>query len=173
MIHPSKSALAVAGTIVAAGLITLMNPKTVHAVAAALVQVTNTASNPVVTQSTTQQAAQIVQLTCTGDGSSCTDVSGNAFGVPLGKSFVLTSIDITASLLPSNFLCTTSSNASLIWETEFAGVGGTYSWVVPANSGTVHLTYPSGLVFGETSKLHTSNGLCSISMLLSGYLTTS
>ena len=46
----SKSVMAVGGVVVAAGLLTLTNPKTVHAVAAALVQVTNTASNPVVAQ---------------------------------------------------------------------------------------------------------------------------
>jgi hypothetical protein len=173
MIRLSKSVLAVGGVVLALGLIAFTNPKTVHALAAALVEVTNTASNPVVTQSTTQQAAQIVQLTCNGNSGPCTYVLGNAFTVPLGKSFVLTSIDITASNTPSNILCPIAADAFLHWNTEDASDTGVYSWVVPANSGTVHLTYPSGLVFAPTATLHTDNAFCNVSMLLSGYLTMS
>jgi len=64
MIRLSKSVLAVGAVVLAGSLITLMNPKAVHALAAALVQVTNTASNPAVTQSVGAQAGNMVHLTC-------------------------------------------------------------------------------------------------------------
>jgi len=108
MLHLSKSALAVGAVVLAGGLITLTNPRTVHAVAAALVQVTNTASNPVVTQSTANQAAQIVHLVCNLDNNSnnqnCTLVSpqsvlsngGPPYVVPASESFVINSCRLRA-----------------------------------------------------------------------------
>jgi hypothetical protein len=54
MIRLRVSALAVGGIVLAAGLLILAAPRTVHAVAAALVQVTNTASNPVVNADATR-----------------------------------------------------------------------------------------------------------------------
>jgi hypothetical protein len=103
MLRLSKSVLAVGGVVLAGALITVMNPKTVHAVAAALVQVTNTASNPVVTQGVGAQAGNMVQLICplalSQTNFSCFDSTGGVstnspYTVPARKSLVITAIDV-------------------------------------------------------------------------------
>ena len=52
------------GVILVLGAFILTAPRTVHAVAASLVEVTNTSSNPVVTQTTGAQVASLVHLRC-------------------------------------------------------------------------------------------------------------
>jgi hypothetical protein len=92
--------MAVGGVVLTAALIGFTNPKAVHAVTAALVQVTNTASNPVVSSEVSLAPAQIVELACT-TGAECfqvqpgggvTSISG--YVVPAGKTLVITDIDI-------------------------------------------------------------------------------
>ena len=151
MLHLSKSALAVGAVVLAGGLITLTNPRTVHAVAAALVQVTNTASNPVVTQSTANQAAQIFHLVCNLDNNSnnqnCTLVSpqsvlsngGPPYVVPASESFVINSVDI----LPAEGSVQGCSFNHLVY-LSLGSAGYAEEWVV--NSASQHFTYPSGIV---------------------------
>jgi hypothetical protein len=169
MIRLSKSVLAVGGVILAAGLITFTNPKAVHAVAAALVQVTNTASNPAVTQSVGAQAGNMVHLQCSqvtllGSGSSCGQIladgngSGGDYTVPAGESLVITSFDVTPVSLsgcPGNyavFLGTQTSAGAFLFVTANSQVA------------TSHFAYPSGLVIGEgfsprfAGELRTSSG---------------
>lgn len=191
MIRISRSVLAVGGTVLAAGLIAFTNPKAVHAVAAALVQVTNTAANPVVTQSIGQQAAQSVVLNCASSDASgigaCYSLSNGwrgstAYVVPANQSLVVTAVDVYTFIADNEAVngepvCNagredavrTSDGAVLIWE-------------IVNNTSPTHFTYPSGVVFAPSSPLtlsskHYSAGLdaeCgSDQILLYGYLTAS
>jgi hypothetical protein len=163
MIRLSKSVLAVGGVIIAAGLITFTNPKTVHALAAALVQVTNTASNPVVTQGVVQQASQIIRLYCVGD-ELCIDISSmgtySIYTVPANQYLVINSIDV----VPDS-TCSSRHVASLNTPIQFVD-----QFLLAANVST-HMTYPSGLVIqpGLTSYFYDT---CQYdSFYLVGYLT--
>src|SRR5580698_8665857 len=107
MIRLSKSVLAVGGVVLAGGLIAVMNPRAVAAVTAALVQVTNTASNPVVTQSVGAQAGNMVHLSCffvlNQVTTSCSQVSADGkttagYTVPEGELLVISAVDLARSL---------------------------------------------------------------------------
>jgi hypothetical protein len=175
MIHPSKSVLAVTATIVAAGLITLMSPKTVHAVAAALVEVTNTASNPVVTQSTSQQATQLVHMNCNIPTSA--DARGNGSilcgFVPSNQSLVVSAVDI-ALRNDLDFCVTGRTYAENL---QVAGSGAvTYTWTLTFDGvtfgPTTHFIYPSGIVFPPNSTVEAAEGGgCPANFEITGYLT--
>jgi hypothetical protein len=152
MIRLSKSVLALGGVVLAGGLITVMNPQTVHAVAAALVQVTNTASNPVVAQEIDKQAGNMVRLTCSvtlsGALFTCTRFAPDGsttfhYTVPAGESLVITAIDVlptTPPVCPGNYFITLGTPNEL----------GVYATVETTNAQvTTHFTYPSGLAIGE------------------------
>jgi hypothetical protein len=174
MIRLSKSVLAVGGVVLAAGLIAFTNPKTVHAVAAALVQVTNTSSNPVVTQSTSQQATQLVQLTCniTTNGDARGAGSALCGTVPNNQSLVVTAVDI--DLVNLLGFC-----VSGVTYAENLGVQGSstnlYTWDLssgPPFGTTAHFIYPSGIVFPPNSTVQASeSGGCPATFELTGYLT--
>jgi hypothetical protein len=153
MLHLSKSVLAVGAVVLAGGLMSVMNPKTVHAVAAALVQVTNTASNPVVTQSVGAQAENLVHLVCSStlseistacvryapDGSTISN-----FTVPAGKFLVITGVDV----LPTG-VGGCPGPYSLALNGVGTQPGGFYLELTTANGMvTTHFTYPSGTVIG-------------------------
>jgi len=93
--------------VLGAGLMTFTNPKAVHAVAAALVEVTNTAANPVVNADATRSAAQIVEIFCVINDGSCNGVEpGGAtnlrnYMVPSGQSLVITDIEILPLSAPN------------------------------------------------------------------------
>jgi hypothetical protein len=185
MIRLSKSALAVGGVVLAGGLITVMNPKTVHAVAAALVEVTNTASNPVVTQGIGQQAAQIVEIGCgsiypeiySGCGFIPPDgLVGSGFGytVPNGQTLVINAVDVytgTSAGTP----CTSSAVASLIIGNASDPTHPREIWLVPAGIGTAHYVYPSGIAIPAGMTLQGVQGYgsssCILGAALHGYLT--
>lgn len=158
MIRLSKSVLAVGGVVLAAGLIGVTNPKTVHALAAALVQVTNTASNPVVTESTDHQAGQLVNLQCDGvSGRNCFPISsttgntqGGSFQVPAGKSFVVTAVDITT--LSTDPQCGGSRNFWLDSTNDSGMTTNLTRWWIGPN-GNYHFTYPTGFVIGSGSSV--------------------
>ena len=153
MIRLSKSVLAVGGVVLAGGLITFMKPKTVHAVvAAALVQVTNTSSNPVVSQGIDKQAGNMVHLNCSvtlsGDLFTCIRFAPDGsttfhYTVPAGEFLVITAMDvlpITPPACPGNYFITLGTPTEI----------GVYTTVETTNAQvTTHLTYPSGLVIGE------------------------
>ncbi len=87
-------------------LCSLAAPRAVHAVAAALVQVVNTAANPAVTQDTSHQASQLVSLGVGYNGSGDSFDSnflylqkpdgspGGIYRVPAGQKFVVTTIRV-------------------------------------------------------------------------------
>jgi hypothetical protein len=188
MIRLSKSVLAVGGVVLAGGLITVMNPRAVHAVSAALVQVTNTASNPVVAQGIGKQATQIVELTCgftlvpnapenlcsleNGDGTS----GGTTFYiVPTGQSLVIDSVDITTGIQLGK-PCASSAFVELSVDNPVTSQELTReSWLLPAGTATAHYVYPSGIVIPGGTGVHGLNSLfsnCSVGAQLHGYLTT-
>jgi hypothetical protein len=137
----------------AVGVLLLGVPRAAHAVVAALVQVTNTAANPAITQSVSEQAQQLLQVECTV--TSCNFIAPT--GLPIGSSsivtispgqnFVITSVDIAVSACPN------VTNSRLLIN---SAVGETFraSWTTAANTGTVHFAYPSGiLIAGGTEFL--------------------
>ena len=182
----SKSVMSVGGVVLAAAAIGFTNPKAVHAVTAALVQVTNTPSNPVVTQGVGPQAGNMVHLDCSvyldgGSGSQCQLLSPDGvlgsgpYSVPVGESLVITSVDVTptpARQCPYNRQIVVKNLNATIFEL-----------VTMSSIGTTHFTYPSGLVIaggitptllgaGETSSQFIG---CSINdtVYIFGYLTAS
>jgi hypothetical protein len=177
MMRISKTVFAVGGVVLAAGLITFTNPKTVHAVAAALVQVTNTSSNPVVTQSTSQQATQLIQFTCNivalgGFGLGGTG-SGECGTVPSNQSLVITAVDIslrndhgtcvTGGTYAENLMVGDTNTTIYTWTLSFGGaIGGP----------TTHFIYPSGIVVPPNTTLEAAEtGGCPANFQLTGYLT--
>jgi hypothetical protein len=182
--------MAVGGVVVAAGLITLTTPKAVHAVAAALVDVTNTAANPVVTQSTNHQAAQIITLECDGiNGPYCFPINstadndhGGIFGVPAGQSFVVTSIDIQATSVAGLATAPGCSSSRNFWlMSAYNGTETNYTrWYISPNQ-NYHFAYSTGFVFGPGSYVYVyDDGSCYSQypayddfVILQGYLTAS
>lgn len=89
------------------GVLALLAPPTAHAVAAALVQVTNTISSPAITQPVPSAASQMVLLTTANRQSlpqgtqvdlvqidAVTDLGSTTYVVPAGDKLVITEIDI-------------------------------------------------------------------------------
>jgi hypothetical protein len=187
MIRLSKSVLAVGGVFLTAGLIAFANPKTVHAVAAALVQVSNTASNPAVVQGIGKQAAQIVEISCgdtpaaAGHGGDCT--LENDFGlqggptfyiVPSGQTLVIDSVDITTGI-GAQSPCMSPAFVQLLVVDPSAALNESSrdSWLVPGGVGTAHYVYPSGIVVAGGTYVFGlgTTSACSVGVQLRGYLT--
>jgi hypothetical protein len=188
MFRLPKSVLAVGGAALATVLLILAAPRTVHAVAAALVQVTNTSSNPVVTQSTNQQATQLIELTCnmtalgkTGGSGICNLLSPtngqSGFVVPANQSLVVTTVDIA----PNNFegFCAGGMYGESIQVNGSGIVSYSRMWIVSYSGAgefgpTTHFTYPTGIVFAPNSALTvTEDTGCAANFVLTGYLTNS
>jgi hypothetical protein len=150
----------------------LAAPRAAHAIAATLVQVVNTATNPAVSQDVSKLASQNVSLTgdtqvnqqtsplytVSADGS----VSTLPYTVPTGQTLIVTSVDLNPNIgvtsyssvglgLPSN------SSAFGFWE------------VAPAIS--TQFVYPAGIVIagGTTPQFLSGNPLV---LRLHGYLTS-
>ena len=148
MIRLPKSVLSFGAVALAACVLTLAVPRAADAVAAKLVEVTNTAANPAITQSARNQAAQLVQLTSRPLPQAVTtfvNAGGQnvAYSVPSGQSLVVTAVDITpppgCTTAPSPFQLTGSGELSnLLWTLS------------PLSTG--HFEYPSGMVFGPGSR---------------------
>jgi hypothetical protein len=190
-----KSFLAVIGTIAAVGLLMLAAPRAAHAVVAALVQVTNTAASPVVSQTVGAQAAQIVQIQCgdvpgtvtgvpidgcaavTATGLTQERQNGSTYVVPGATTLVVTSVDIESDLRTVS-PCLSPAFVNLYTSVPIKDGKQTVErkfWIVPAGAGTVHYVYPSGILFTEGTILtafHSVDGACSVMADLHGYLTT-
>lgn len=183
MIQPPKFALSFAGVAFAAVVLTLAAPRAAHAIVAALVQVTNTASNPVIGQSTAEQAAQLVELECVfmsclsvePDGKLPLERNGEYYIVPAGQSLIITSVDITTSN-SSGGSCTSSTQVNLVTVTGPLPGAKQYvrkAWTVPAGPATSHFSYSSGIVVsGALGLIMLPVGNCAaVTMDLHGYLT--
>jgi hypothetical protein len=194
MFRISKSTLSWGGVAVAAILITLAVPRAAHAVAAALVQVTNTASSPVISQGIGNQAAQIVEIECgynLGAGNinpfGCAAVPPNGFTsflppgskytVPEGETLVVTAVDIFSGAAAGT-PCMSYAFPQVILE-EPIGPSTIEdvprkSWIVPSGAGTAHYVYPSGILFpagGVVYFVSNSVSACTVTIDMHGYLT--
>jgi hypothetical protein len=185
MIRSQKFLLPV-GAILVLGAFILAAPRTVHAVAAALVEITNTSSNPAVTQEIGQTASQMVYISCFGQttplssGLTCYQyVAGGLQGqqlipnytVPSDRYLVITAADVN-SFANSGGPCPKGVNISV--GSQIANnVDFRQGWTVAANAGTTHFTYPPGYAFAPGTTILMANGstACSAEVDLYGYLT--
>jgi|ERR1017187_984609 hypothetical protein len=157
--------------------LTLAAPRAVHAVTAALVNVTNTAASPAITAGVNRLASQNVFLTgspgtlATGqvetlrqeapDGS----VSGSSFVVPAGQSLVVTNIEV----MPMS---------SGTWSLEIHNFSsGNYRYTLPnlASGQLTQFQFATGIVFpaGESVAFgNTTLGFFTGSIFVHGYLTS-
>jgi len=174
----TKLSLFIAGAV---GILMLGVPRAAHAVAAALVQVANTASNPVIAQGIGQQAAQIVQIECAGGGCVAVGPPGvlNGIGsstyvVPEGQTLVVTAVDILSNAAGSGSACNSSAFVDVFVIVGLNGTSGRKSWLVPAGAGTAHYVYPSGILFSSaTAIVGVANvtSACTLTLDMHGYLT--
>jgi hypothetical protein len=131
MIRVPKSILSFGAVGLVTTVVMLAVPRAAHAVAAALVQVNNTAANPALTQDVTLQSAQIVHLGTQGavlpNFSSVIGVystSGsftNGYSTPANATLVITGIDITPLSSPSQ-TCPAATQMSLATGSAFLKV---------------------------------------------------
>lgn len=166
VLHFGAAALAVGALVIAA-------PKAAKAIAATLVQVTNTTANPAIVQGTHLQASQIVNLSITDDfylarpgQAPFTD-----YTVPANQSLVITAADI--GYYGATGTCTGQSAVTL-----WGGPIGSSQvlWVFYTSApGPTHMNYNSGIVIPAGVTPHISGGGISCSphlqVQLSGYLT--
>jgi hypothetical protein len=136
-------------------VLTLAAPRRVHALVAALVEVTNTTANPAVTEDISKQASQIVHLTTLGKANvnpaTMTQlhqyIPGGTFGppyvVPAGQNLVITSIEASVMTAGNNYL--NLYDNTTIGQREY--------WYLP-NPGLTQLTFPSGFVFPAGSSVY-------------------
>ena len=164
-----------AGAVLALCLLILAAPRTVQAVAAALVQITNTAANPVVTQTTGAQAANMIHLNCTFNmvyarNNPCWQITSTGtltyegptipYTVPAGSNFVITAVDVfpapnggnTASC-PGVYVATIGNMSNPANPISFLSLNTSNASV------TTHFTYPppSGIVIGPNTGVY-ANG---------------
>jgi hypothetical protein len=163
-----------AGAVLALCLLILAAPRTVQAVAAALVQVTNTASNPVVTQTTGAQATNTLHLNCafnlvperntpcwqiTSSGTVNAD-PGIPYTVPAGSNFVITAVDVFpapngggTAACPGVYVASIGNLSSPLNPISFLSLATSNVSV------TTHFTYPpsSGIVIGPSTGVY-ANG---------------
>ncbi|MGB6943103.1 MAG: hypothetical protein WBE37_11950 [Bryobacteraceae bacterium] len=175
-----KSVVSFGGLFLAVGVLTLAVPRALHAVAEALVQVSNTTENPAITQSVPSQASRLVYLTASlpPNTSSGFFSGGMAYTLPAGQSLVITAVDITPSLE-----CTTGAYLFILIGNNSFGLSSVDNYMMwnlsPPNTG--HFTYPSGIVFapGSSPQIefragNNTSGTCgddaTVNML--GYLTS-
>jgi hypothetical protein len=129
----SKLFVPVGGIAVLALLFTLAVPRTAHAILGALVQVTNTAANPAITQDTSKQAAQIVNLVCPLNSgiADCFHIDGHGvvsasqFVVPSNLHLIITSLvlDSPAQALPVNCQVTLFDKTVGKFNSQFQDLG--------------------------------------------------
>lgn len=198
MLRISKSTLSWGGVAVAAALFMLAAPRAAHAVVAALVQVTNTASSPVIAQGIGNQAAQIVEIECgyapgsdfqfpgTAYSVGCVSVPPAGFNVtdpapqsvvfqvPAGETLVVTSVDILSGSAAGSPCMSPAFGQLGISEDDRQVFSFRESWIVPAGAGMVHYVYPSGILLAPGATLESfsnSTSNCTMTLNMHGYLT--
>jgi hypothetical protein len=135
-----------------AATLALVTPRAAHAIAVALVQVSNTTENPAITQSVPSQASQLVLLSTNVLPNSSSALSSTGSGhipftsytVPGSQSLVVTAVDITPSVG-----CTTGSYHFVLLGNNL--LDPAMMWTLSAPN-TGHYTYPSGIVFLPNSQ---------------------
>lgn len=92
----AKSILTGTGSVLLTGLVlALLVPKAAHAIAATAVQIMNTSAAPAITQDTSSQASQIVNLQCIDPQPQASFVYFSCYNVPAGQNLVITSMTVT------------------------------------------------------------------------------
>jgi hypothetical protein len=155
--------------------LTLAVPREVHAIAATLVQVTNTTENPALTQDISREASQIVHLTTQGKANvnpaTMTQLHqyfpggtfGPAYVVPAGENLVITSVEASVITAGNNYL-------NLYDNTT---IGQREIWYLP-NVGLTQLQFPSGFVYPAGSSVYVYIGGDATTQMIvdvHGYLT--
>lgn len=170
-----KAVSALGGIFLAALLIAALAPKATRGIAAALVQVTNTATNPVQNQDITTSASQLLTLICrfgTNGVGNCFPPGTNStpYTVPDSQNLVITEVEII------------TPGGGSVARFSIATSGG-QGWAV-ANDGTTHaFQFPRGGVVvlggeGFSGTVSSSvDGAASfvaaeIGVIMHGYLTT-
>jgi hypothetical protein len=169
--------LVVASAVAVAGL---LSPKAAHAVAAALVQVTNTVSNPAITQEPGHQANQILHLiNVSGPGSNAEFFAvfgGGIFTFAYFNNGGSSSVVITAADIQANTGAGCPANTSQqvnLYNTYESATGLIKSWSISGNN-TYHFAYPNGIVLppGSVPSIQTPNtNACTLVVDLFGYYT--
>jgi hypothetical protein len=183
----TKLSLFIAGAV---GILILAVPRAAHAVVATLVQVSNTAAAPAITQSIAEQAQQLLQVECYYDlevrQTSCNFVAptgrligpSSAVTISPGQNFVITSVDIQQPVEgQAQTTCGSDSAVGLTINSSVAGQTTRASWMVAGHSGSQHFAYPSGILIaggtefvGLSAASNTND--CVIVVDIFGYLTT-
>jgi hypothetical protein len=171
-----KSVISFGALAIAAGVLTLAVPQAAHAVAAALVQVTNTAASPAITQGVPTLAAQIVDISNSVLPSSASytpfySISPYAtfdpgYSIPSNQSLVITTVDVTP------YDCTPTSYTGISSVGLAVNGSNRNGWTVSGQT-TTHFAYPTGLVLaaGSTPSVFGGNSPCTVLLELHGYLT--
>ena len=163
------------GSILAAALLlALAAPKSAHAIVAALVQVTNTAANPVPVFDVRASAQQYVELACTFTAGNCAQINADgsvvdaAWTVPAGMQYVITDVEISSAMSPG----VTSTIFGVQW-TPPSGALRLERWAVTASSTTTEYQFPSGIVVLSGSTITRISGDTLNYGYLRGYLAPS
>ena len=165
-----------AGALALAALI-LFAPRAAHAIAATLVQVTNTAANPAIIQSTEKQAAQLLEIGCHAanlqDTPCGVDLPNGGFMqyVPGTQNFVITGADVYSSTSDGS-PCTSVSPVAVFLEGNGAR---RYAWIISPSSVSASFTYSSGIVIppATTLSVAVTGGACPyVDAAFHGYLTS-
>ena len=156
-----------------AASIGLLCPRGAHALAAALVQVANTMSNPAITQPLNTAASQLVLLQPPfngeiGPGSAVSlqqfqAAGGATYSVPAGESLVVTSVTISNNGPGFASFALTQVNSR-----------GGYTPALELNTaaGTQQFTFPSGIVFPAGTSVGVSDSSGPLIWVgVAGYLT--
>jgi len=165
----------------ALGAIGLFTPRAAHALAATLVQVTNTISNPAITQGTNTAAGQAVLLALPqaadlnpgsiGSLSQILPTTGNTntpYVVPAGQTLMVTGMDVTTTNAGGAFMSLIEPNSS---------GNQPVSWVYLPKAGTQQMTFPTGIAYpsGFQVSVYCPPGFAgtgSADVFVHGYLTT-
>jgi len=177
MNYLKTSALSLGALVLAASAITLLAPQAAHALAATLVQVTNTVANPAITQGTDKQAGQLLELYCIGlaaPGGNCyQDIPGNYDQpyTPGTQSFVITGVDLIPGTDIGPTACGSAASTTTVFLVESGYVRRTWTMSGP---NMAHFSYPSGFVTapgGTFTSITEGAGSCPIYAFFNGYLT--
>ncbi len=173
-----KYSLQLAAASAALAVLLLITPRAVHAVAAALVQVTNTIQNPVVAAESSKAASQLVSLQEPGGSpvssgqtvtmhqfSPVTGLGFSPYVVPAGQNLVLTSIDFnTYSSSPNSFVILR------IPTTVGSSSPETFTLVT---AGSHQFNFASGIVYpaGTSVSIQNAGTGSDFDVVMHGYLT--
>jgi len=163
----------------ALGAIGLLTPRAAHALAATLVQVTNTIANPAITQGTNTAASQLVLLS----GPAALPISptnvftplyqitsagpaGAPYLVPAGQTLVVTGMDVTVAQPGSGSIALSLPPTNI-----------DVAFVLVPQEGTQQFTFASGIPFPAGSQVGVGNSsllanAVAAYVYVHGYLTT-